>query len=96
MRKPKRSLLENYSESQEADQMDLSPTVSLLISDPWKKRDAFPFQREITVSSNFTPGFIFLVLCVPKMVNASSILAAAKFLELRRKKLIPIKLGRES
>jgi hypothetical protein len=78
----------NYSEL-EADQMDLSPTVSLLISDPSRKKDAFPFQREISLFQ-FQTWIYFPRPLRSQMVKASSILAAARFLELRRKKLIPM------
>ena len=69
--------------------MDLSLAVRLLISEPSKKQDVFPFQREICLF-RFQTWIYFPRPLHSKMVNASNILAAARFFELRREKIIPM------
>ena len=68
--------------------MDLSPTVSLLISDPSRKKDAFPFQREISLFQ-FQTWIYFPRPLHSEMINASSILAAGSFSTFIAKTLFP-------
>jgi hypothetical protein len=71
------------------DHMNLISEVELLVSDPSAKQVAFPFQREISLFQ-FQTWIYFPRPLHSEMVNASSILAAARFLELRRKTIIPM------
>ena len=69
--------------------MDLGSAVKLLVSAPSGKQDGFPFEREISLFQFQT----WIYVPRPRhteMVSASSTLAAARFLELRPRKVVPI------
>jgi hypothetical protein len=69
--------------------MNLISEVKLLVSDPSAKQIAFPFQREIGLFQ-FQTWIYFSRPLHSEMVNTSSILAAAKFLDVRHKTILPI------